>query len=268
MTRLVIGDAALVRVPYADILVDPAVVTLTPEQVGAIEWAAPTWATPPQVGVAAAVWIIESAGMRIVVDPALAADDILRSEADAAAHQDAVAKALSDAGYPRESIDVVVASHIDGIGMIAWRDLDGWTPFFPNASVLLSKREYNALAGGEYTAVGSDALFALEGQGAVACIDDAHTVTPEVTIEWTGGHAPGHQIVRVASGGDTAIFVGHLALTPLQCATLTGVHYDNDVARAALQRLRDSGALLVGPLWPTPGAARWTGTEMAVTYRA
>ena len=99
--RYSIGDATLVRVPYADVLVDAEVVGLTPDAGRArSDWAAPTWAEGGQVRVGAAVWIIESDGRRIVVDPAQAADDILRDGPDAAFHQEAVAAALAAAGLP------------------------------------------------------------------------------------------------------------------------------------------------------------------------
>ena len=78
------GDATLTRVPYIDVLVDAEVVGLTPEQVRASPWAQPTWSEGDQVRVGAAVWIIESDGLRIAVDPAQAADHLLRTAPDAA----------------------------------------------------------------------------------------------------------------------------------------------------------------------------------------
>lgn len=258
-------SAALVRVPYVDVLVDAPVVGLDDHQVRAVEWAVPTWAENGQVRVGAAAWVIESGGRRIVVDPAQAADDILRTGPDAAAHQEGFAAALANAGFPRDSIDTVIASHIDGIGMIAWRDEDdGWSPFFPNADVLISRREYDAIVhDGDYRPQGSDALVALTGQGVVTTIDDHYSVTPEVTIRFTGGHSPGHQVVDVVSTDLDATLIGHLALSPLHCVIddFAG-HTDPVVAARVVRELRDSGRLLVGPLWPAPGAARWGAREM------
>ncbi len=262
--RYPVGDATLVRVPYADVLVDASVVGLTGAEVRGIDWATPTWAEHTQVRVAAAVWIIESEARRIVVDPAQAADGILRTGPDAAVHQEAVATALAGAGYARGSIDTVIASHIDGIGMIAWLDGSGWTPFFPAAAVLVSRREHDAIADGSaYRPEGSDALLALREQGVVTVVEDEHAVTRDVTVRWTGGHSPGHQIVHISSNGDEATMIGHLALSPLNCALPgTGGHLDRTTAIAALTDVRDAGHLLIGPLWPEPGAARWTGAQM------
>jgi hypothetical protein len=257
--RFPVGDATLVRVSYAEVLVDAATVGLTPERVEAETWAVPTWAEGGQVRVAAAVWVVESDGRRIVVDPVQAADDLLRSGPDAATHQEAVAGALATAGYARESIDTVVATHIDGIGMIAWRDGDRWAPFFPNADVILSRRERDAIAGpGDYDPSGGQALLALDAAGAVTAVDDGHAVTREVTLRLTGAHSPGHQVVDIASGSELATMLGHLALSPLHCATGDGTaHEDAPAANAILRTLAD-GRILVGPLWPAPGAVRWT----------
>ncbi len=263
-SRSSVGAASLVRVPYADVLVDAGVVGLEAPQVESVEWAAPRWADGAQVRVGAAVWVIESAGRRIVVDPAQAADNILRTGPDAVAHQEGVAAALVHAGFPRDSIDTVIASHIDGIGMLAWVDGDDWSPFFPNAEVLVSRREYDAIVDdSSYRPQGSDALVALHNQSVVTTIDDHHVVTPEVAIRYTGGHSPGHQIVQVTSGDLDVTMVGHLALSPLHCVIDDfGGHLDPPIAAQVLRELRDRGQLLVGPLWPAPGAARWTGREM------
>jgi hypothetical protein len=257
--RFPVGDATLVRVPYAEILVDADAVGLTREVVEAQEWAVPTWAEGGQVRVAAAVWIVESAGRRIVVDPTQAADEILRAGPDALVHQEAVAGALAAEGYPRDSIDTVAATHIDGIGMIAWREDDAWVPFFPNASVLLARAERDAIAGpGDYEPSGGEALLALDALGTVTTVDNGHRVTPEVTLRLTGKHSPGHQLVDVESGGERATLLGHLALSPLHCATGEGtLHQDVPGAKAVLRTLAD-GRILAGPLWPAPGAVRWT----------
>ncbi len=259
--RISVGDVRLTRVPYADVLVDAAIVGLTPSQVASVPWAQPRWAEGSDVRVAAAVWALESDGARVVVDPAQAADSILRTGPDAGAHQRAIASALAGAGVPRESVDLVVASHIDGIGMIAWVDDGEWSPFFPHARVLVSHREIEAIEDADpYAPEGGDALLALDRQGVVTRCGDHETIATGVRVRWTGGHAPGHQVVEIDSRGERAVMLGHLALTPLHCAVPQGaVHGEPQSAWAELARLRDSGALLVAPLWPAPGAGTWNG---------
>ena len=260
--RFSVGGATLTRVPYIDVLVDAEVVGLTPEQVRASLWAQPTWSEGEQVRVGAAVWIIESDGLRIAVDPAQAADHLLRTAPDAAAHQQSFAAALELAGYPRESIDTVIATHLDGIGMMAWLEDDEWTPFFPNAPVLMSRRELDDVIEngdrGPFRPQGREALLALHAQGVITTVDDEHTVTHDVSTEWTGGHTPGFQLVHIGPDDERATMIGHLALSPLQFGFgASPAHPDPAAAAKAFNGLND-GRLLIGPLWPNPGAARWT----------
>ena len=86
--------------------------------------------------------------------------------------------ALRAAGFPPERVDVVVLSHLDGIGMTAVVTPDGgWAPAFPNARVVMTAAELEWLAGGSELAVstgGHDALDALIAQGVVDGVDDGH----------------------------------------------------------------------------------------------
>jgi hypothetical protein len=258
--RFDVGAVRLTRISYAEVGVPPEVVGLTPEQVANVEWGEPLWAGDGEVKAAAAVWIIESGDARIAVDPAQAADDILRSEADAEAHQTAFATLLAAAGFPRESITHAIATHAEGVGMWAWRTDDGaWVPFFPNAEILVDQRELDAIDDGTHPSA-DDARFArLREQGAVLAV--THAVTDEVTVEVVGAHSPGHLLVWINSGADAAVMVGHLALSPLHFATgeCPQQHPDPPAAEGVLERLRGIDALLIGPLWPTPGAGYWVG---------
>ena len=130
--------------------------------------------------------------------------------------------------------------------------------------MLLSKREYEAIADdGWYSPSGGDALLALYEQGVVTPVDDEHVVTDDVALHWTGAHTPGHQVVDISSQGAHATMIGHLALSPLHCVIdECANHVESEAAVAVLMELRDRGDVLIGPLWPAPGAARWTGAEM------
>jgi hypothetical protein len=260
-TRFAVGDVTLVRIPYVEIAVPAETVGLDPARVRAEAdaWADPTWTDGDQVRVAAAVWIIESDGTTIVVDPTSTADDILRGD-DAVAHQEAVAALLAEHGYPREAVDVTVASHVDGLGMLGWRTDDGWDRFFPNAPLLISERELAfVLDDSTFEPSGGAMLRALHERGAVVTVGDEHVITDDVSLRWTGAHGAGHQVVEVSSHGERATFVGHLALNPVHCRIRGGqLHEDVAAADAELRTLAD-GRLLFGPLWPTPGAVRWTG---------
>ena len=197
------------------------------------------------------------------VDPAQAADEILRTDADAGAHQTAFAALLADAGYPRESITHAIATHAEGVGMWAWRADDGaWVPFFPNATILVDQREFDAIDDGTHPSAGDERFAQLRAQGAARAITG--DVTDEVTVEVVGAHCPGHQLVWINSGGEMAVMVGHLAVSPLHFATgeCPQQHPDAPGAEAILERLRNTDALLIGPLWPEPGAGYWDGARL------
>lgn len=262
-----VGDVVLTRVGYADVSADAGRVGLTAEQVRSVRWGEPLWADDGQVRVGVAAWIIETSDERIVVDPANVADDILRSDADAATHQKAFEGVLAEAGVTRDNVTKVIATHLDGIGMLAWRNDDSsWSPFFTQAPILLSSRELDAIDAGTHSPSRTEALSQLRAARAVEpVVSDRCAVTDEVTIEFTGAHTPGHQIVRINSGGDTAVILGHLAVSPLHLATgrCPQQHPDPDLAEKWLDGLRqEDGVLIIGPLWPDPGAARWVGDRV------
>ena len=52
--------------------------------------------------------------------------------------------------------------------------------------------------------------FAKEYRSQLRLFEDEHEVAPGVVIHRTGGHTPGHSIVRLASGGDRLTFAGDL----------------------------------------------------------
>src|SRR5262249_26856199 len=146
-------------------------------------------------------------------------DAILRNDNDAAAHQEAFAALLESAGYPREAITHAVATHLDGVGMLAWRDDDGsWVPFFPNAPILMTQRELEGIDALPFEPPGRKVLAELQDAGAVRGTADDAAITSAVALELTGGHSPGHAVVRIRSDGEQAIMLGHLALTPLNLA--------------------------------------------------
>lgn len=265
-----VGEVHLTRVPYFDVALDPSAVGLTAEEVTGSGWAVPVWATEGgQVLVGQAIWVLESGGRVIVVDPCCAADAFLRSGPEALGHQDAVIDALRGAGLPPERVDVVVLSHLDGIGMAALVDEGGaWRPMFPNARVLLTSTELSWLDHNEEVQ-GLDALRALMAEGVVDGVTTPFGLTPEVSVHLVGGHSPGHAIVRVQSGSHRAVLVGHLALSPIHLTPTTidrpPQHLDDGAATGALDELRAeaaaTGASLIGPLWPYPGVVDLSGSE-------
>ena len=264
-----VGEARLTRVAYFDIGLDLAVAKLTPELVqSAIEWAVPTWVTPGQVLVGQVLWVIESQGTVIVVDPCGASDAFLRTGPEAIGHQEAMLAAMAAAGFPPERVDVVVLTHLDGIGMAAVVDADGsWHPAFPKARIVMTQLELDYLASTPDEVSGLDALNELIAQGAVDGVEGDHRFSDEVAFRFTGGHTPGHAVVEVVSGDERAVLIGHLSISPvIVVADQVVATHDDDVAgqaalRGEVDAAAEHGSLVIGPLWPYPGAARVTSTD-------
>ena len=256
------GAVDVTRVPYFDIPLDAAVVGLKAGEVRAIPWAAPVWATDDgNVRIGQAIWVIESAGEVVVVDPCGAADDFLRTGEAALLHQARVADAMRDAGYPVERVDRLVLTHLDGIGMAAAVDADGdWVPMFPNARVVMTQVEIEYLATDPEVS-GLDGFRSLLRRGVVDGVAARHDVAPGVRMQQTGGHSPGHAVLRISGADADVVLLGHLAVNPVQLAAEQGpqAHIDapraNRVIAELVDESRRTGTILAGSLWPVPGAA-------------
>lgn len=262
---LAVGDVTLLRVPYFDVPLDAAVAGLTADQVRSLTWAEPVWATAGQILIGQVVWLIESGARLIAVDPCGAADEFIRSGPSAVGHQQAVLAALAAARIDPAAVDLVVLSHLDGIGMAALvDDHGGWAPTFPNARVVVTREELAWVRAHPETQ-GAVPFAALVDQGVVDPVTCPFQCTDEVTLELTGGHSAGHAVLRVESAGARAFFLGHLALSPVQVAFPQGPgqHAHAPGAQQALDGLlaeaASDGSLAIGPLWPSPGAARVSG---------
>jgi glyoxylase-like metal-dependent hydrolase (beta-lactamase superfamily II) len=100
--------------------------------------------------------------------------------------------------------------------------------------------------------------FAKEYRSQLRLFENEHEVAPGVVIHRTGGHTPGHSIVRLASGGDRLTFAGDLvfAVGFEHPDWHNGFeHYPEEAARARtslLRELAETGGLLVATHMPFP----------------
>jgi glyoxylase-like metal-dependent hydrolase (beta-lactamase superfamily II) len=269
MSDFSVGDIALTRVPYFDVPLDAQVIGFTAEEVTVVPWGSPTWATADgRVIVGQAVWVATSGERTIVVDPCGASDAFLRTGPEAATHETAVVAAMESAGFPIECVDTVVLSHLDGIGMAGSVNEEGrWSPLFPNARIVISEPELTHVNAHPEIA-GSSALLGFVDQGFVDGVEPPWEIAPGVSMELTAGHTPGHSVVRVEDG---AVFIGHLAINPIQVCggIMSGQHPEPVTAFDALVRelawAAERDALVIGPLWPEPGAGRVAGPPWSLS---
>ncbi|MCC8940735.1 MBL fold metallo-hydrolase [Bradyrhizobium sp. Arg68] len=100
--------------------------------------------------------------------------------------------------------------------------------------------------------------FTKEYQNHLRTFEDEHEVAPGVVVTRTGGHTPGHSVVRVASGGDRLMFAGDAVFTVGFEHPDWYNGFEHDPAEAArvrvrlLQELAKTRSLLVATHLPFP----------------
>ena len=263
-TVLHVGDTTITRVLYADASIPPEPTGLSVADVRSVPWREPLWAEGDLVRAGACAWVVRNPDGTIVIDPAGNIDDILHDPTTTQQHQDAFRSAFEHAGVDTASVDAVVLSHIESVGMTAVRDdARGWRPFFPNSRVRISEPARDTFSRDMLGDFVYDAFRALMDQGIVETFADGEDVLGDVRAEVTGGHNPTHTAFHVGRPDAPALtFVGHLAVTPLHLATgpCAAQHQDPERAWKWLSEVAGTGRGLAGPLWPSPGALRFDGT--------
>jgi glyoxylase-like metal-dependent hydrolase (beta-lactamase superfamily II) len=100
--------------------------------------------------------------------------------------------------------------------------------------------------------------FTKEYRSHLRTFEDEYEVAPGVVVHRTGGHTPGHSVVRVASGGDRLMFAGDavFAVGFEHPEWFNGFEHDpEEAARVRVRLLRelaDTGGLLVATHLPFP----------------
>jgi glyoxylase-like metal-dependent hydrolase (beta-lactamase superfamily II) len=144
--------------------------------------------------------------------------DPKQSEIYDLAHFDAVS-GLAAIGVEPEGIDLVVLTHLHldhAGGCTALNASGSAVPAFPNARVIVQRAELEAARAPHPLSKGSyqpaDFVPLLE-EGVLEVVEGDRDVAPGLRLEFTGGHSPGHQVLRMRSGGSEAIFTGDIVPT-------------------------------------------------------
>lgn len=209
-------------------------------------------------------FVVESAGARILVDTCIGDKPIPGYpdlESDSSFLDD-----LAAAGFALESFDTVLCTHLhfDHVGWNTRREGDGFVPTFPSARYLFGREEYahwSQMGGSEFAATLESAVQPIFDAGLADLVETDHRITPEVWLEATPGHTPGHVAVRIESRGERALITGDLTHHPVQWAELDWkMHADSDSSEAARTRRRllaehaDQDVLVIGSHYADPCA--------------
>ncbi len=147
-------------------------------------------------------------------------------------------------GVAPEDIDYVVLSHLhyEHIAGLSYTDEDFKThATLPNAKIVVQKDEWNfaiqqSMEKQNNSGLGyeMDEMYRLFADGRIKLIDEEFfSLIHGIDIIKTGGHTPGHQIVRIHNRGDSAYYFGDLIPSEiyLNKSSPTGSDYDVETAQ-------------------------------------
>jgi glyoxylase-like metal-dependent hydrolase (beta-lactamase superfamily II) len=210
------------------------------------------------------VVVVRSGGQTILIDAGLGLDPDLNLP-----RAGQLVKRLEAAGIDLASVTDVVLTHMhmDHVGGLL---VDGVKERLnPDLRIHVAAAEVKFWESPDFTHVSMpsgfpDALraaaqrFAEEYQSHLRLFEDEHEVAPGVVVSRTGGHTPGHSVVRVASGNDRLMFAGDAVFAVGFDHPDWHNGFEHDPEEAArvrvrlLQELAATGELLVATHMPFP----------------
>ncbi|MFE2583228.1 MBL fold metallo-hydrolase [Streptomyces sp. NPDC059378] len=177
--------------------------------------------------VALQTWVVRSGGRTVLVDTGVGDDRERPGNPLFHRRRGDFLGRLARAGVRPEDVDVVVNTHLHG-DHVGWntRDEAGeWVPTFPRARYLIPAADdaHFGPTGGYGGGVRVDDRLTYEDSvapvhraGQVRLWEGVHRVDAHLTLESVPGHTPGSAVLRVASRGERAVFVGDVLHSPVQ----------------------------------------------------
>jgi glyoxylase-like metal-dependent hydrolase (beta-lactamase superfamily II) len=175
---------------------------------------------------------------------------------------------LTAAGFPPESIDVVVCTHLH-VDHVGWNTrLDGgrWVPTFPRARYLFARREWEHWSrerGEDTRRIMADSITPVLDGGLADLVDEDHQVSDAIRLEPTPGHTPGHVSVRLRGRDAEAVVTGDLMHHPIQMAEPqwatpfdTNAEQARKTRRGFCERYADTAVTVLGTHFHHPTAGR------------
>lgn len=214
------------------------------------------------------VVVVRSGGKTILIDAGLGADPDLHLP-----RAGQLIKRLEAAGIDLASVTDVVLTHMhmDHVGGLL---VDGVKERLrPDLQIHVAAAEVKFWEAPDFSNTAMpqgfpDALkatakrFTQEYHNHLCQFDEEHEIAPGVVVRRTGGHTPGHSVVRVASGGEALTFAGDAVFAVGFDNPDWHNGFEHDPEEAArvrvhlLQELAQSGEMLVATHLPFPSVGR------------
>ncbi|MCF3135985.1 MBL fold metallo-hydrolase [Streptomyces olivochromogenes] len=213
----------------------------------------------------------EVGGLRVLVDTGIGNGKTRANPAWHDLRTDYLTR-LTDAGFPPESVDLVILTHLhtDHVGWNTREENGTWVPTFPNARYLASRTEREFWAGYAMDEprrqMFRDSVTPVEEAGLLDLVDipaEGTEIAPGLRLIPTPGHTPGHLAVELGGRGGRALITGDCIHHPVQLAhPAIGACVDIDPERSEATRrellasLAGTDTLLLGTHFPPPTAGR------------
>jgi len=211
-------------------------------------------------------FLVRAPGLVVLVDTCVG-NDKPRQNPTWSMMQTAFLADLAAVGVTPEAVDVVLCTHLH-VDHVGWntRRVDGrWVPTFPRARYLFARQEWahwSSVLEAETPTIMADSVRPVIDAGQAELVEMTHRISPELALEPTPGHTPGHVSLSIRAGGREAVITGDLMHHPVQCAEPWASSFDTDAEaaratrRAFCARSADSGRLVLGTHFASPTAGR------------
>lgn len=236
----------------------------TPEALAGHAWLAPFLDDRKRLVLSMHSFVVETPSALVLVDTCIGNDKV-RSYPKWNHMQSDFLERLSADGFVPERFDTVLCTHMH-VDHVGWntRLVDGrFEPTFSNARYLYHAAEWAhwKVEPQEYGPVIEDSVQPIIDAGLADFVQADHRVCPEIQLESTPGHTPGHVSIHIRSRGEEAIITGDMIHHPCQIAHSdwsSTADVDPQLAAATrarfLTRYCDQPVLVLGTHFATPTA--------------